>query len=83
MNAALKLITAIFWICFALNIFRPFPEPGSTIVAWAGIVSAIAHLLEFFIKKKQLDEINAGGLHGFSQTLLFGFLYWLPLLRNK
>ena len=83
MNSILKIIIVLFWLSFAYNFFFPFPDPSTSIVAWAGIILAIAHVLEFAIKKAALDEINAGGIHGFCQTLLFGFLYWMPLLKNK
>ena len=83
MNSSLKIITAVFWLCFAYNTFLPFPEPSSSIIAWCGIILALVHVIEFVLKKSALDEIGAGGTHGFYQTLLFGFLYWLPLLKKK
>ena len=83
MVAILKPITIIFWLCFAYNFFFPFPEPFTSVVAWAGIILAVVHVIEFALKKSALDKINAGGVHGFCQTLLFGFMYWLPLLKSK
>ena len=83
MYPALKVITAVFWVAFAYNFFFPLPEPSSSVVSWAGIILAFTHVLEFAFKKAALDAIGAGGAHGFSQTLLFGFLYWMPLLKDK
>lgn len=82
MFTILKIVAAIFWLVFAVNTFQPFAEPATSIIAWAGIILAVTHVIEFLIKKKDLDTINAGGVHGFSQTLLFGFVYWVPLLRK-
>jgi uncharacterized protein YhhL (DUF1145 family) len=75
-------MTALFWVAFTYDFFYPFPEPFTTVISWSGIILAVLHLMEFVFKKAELDAIGAGGLHGFCQTLLFGFLYWLPLLKQ-
>jgi hypothetical protein len=40
-----------------------------------------AHLLEYFWHRKRL--LGIPGHNHFFQTLLFGLLYWLPLLRAE
>lgn len=76
-------MTLVFWAVFAYNTFFPIADPLGSFIAWAGIILAVVHLLEYVLKKSALEEIGAGGLHGLCQTLLFGFLYWLPLLKNS
>lgn len=83
MYPVLKLITLIFWGVFAYNTFQPIADPTGSIIAWVGIILAVVHLLEYVLKKNALEDIGAGGLHGLCQTLIYGFLYWLPLLKNS
>jgi len=82
MYTALKLTIIIFWLAFAYNFFFPLVEPYSSIVTFSGLILALVHVIEFALKKAQLDARDAGGIHGFCQTLLFGFLYWLAILKK-
>ncbi|NIB41232.1 hypothetical protein HBA55_16635 [Pseudomaricurvus alkylphenolicus] len=47
------------------------------------LVLAVAHMLEFLVVRKRFEGLPGGGFGHFLQTLLFGFLYWLPLFRAR
>ena len=77
-----KIVVMIFWCVFAYSFIQPFAGIGQSIVFWAGIVLAVAHFIEYVLKRNFLEKIDAGGLNGFVQTMLFGYVYWLPLQKK-
>jgi uncharacterized protein YhhL (DUF1145 family) len=78
----IKSFVTLFWLVYVLNFFVPWFASGRTIIFWAGNVMAIAHLFEFLIKRKPLHEAGESGVDSFVQTMLYGFLYWQPLLKK-
>ena len=77
-----KIVVVIFWCVFAYSFISPFEGIAQTIIFWLGVVMVIAHLVEYVWKRKFLEQIGAGGLNGFIQTMLFGYVYWLPLQKK-
>jgi len=77
-----KTAVIMFWCVFAYTFFQPFDGIGQTIIYWAGIVMAVAHLIEYVLKRKFLEQVGEGGINGFIQTMLFGYIYWLPLQKK-
>ncbi|MEH6578503.1 MAG: hypothetical protein V7731_15690 [Amphritea sp.] len=43
-------------------------------------VLLLVHVAEFLIIKNKLQQISKTGSHHLLNVLLFGFLYWIPLL---
>lgn len=43
-------------------------------------VLLLAHIAEYLMVKKKLTQSSESPNHHFLQVLLFGFLYWVPLL---
>lgn len=78
-----KVVTTIFWAVLGYSFVFPFSESVQPTLVMVGAVMAAAHLLEFIIQRNKLNAINAGGINGFIQTMIFGFGYWLPLLKKK
>ena len=61
-----------------------FASPGAaTIILYIFIALPIIHLLEFAMVRKVLS--TAGGSQGghFLQTLVFGYVHWLPLWKTQ
>lgn len=50
------------------------------ILRWVAIVLIAGHLGEYLWVRKRLSTIP--GSYHFINTLLFGFLYWLPLFKQ-
>ncbi len=78
---ALKLSLMVFWLVLLISLFIPFPEGTQLRLEQVGVILAAVHLLEFALQRQRLEAIQAGGMGGFIQTMLFGFVYWHPLLK--
>ncbi len=78
-----KIITIIFWCVLGYSFVFPFGESIQPTLVIVGAAIAGTHLLEFIIQRNKLNAINAGGVNGFIQTMIFGLGYWLPLLKKK
>lgn len=73
----------IYWLVFIYCLIKPFSDPAQMIIFWLGIVLLVVHLAEFIMHYKKLNQLNAGGANGFVQTMLFGFVYWLPIFKSN
>ncbi|MGH1372394.1 MAG: DUF1145 domain-containing protein [Cellvibrionaceae bacterium] len=78
-----KIVTTVFWAVLGYSFVFPFSDGIQSPLVMAGAVMAGVHLLEFILQRNKLNAINAGGVNGFIQTMIFGFGYWLPLLQKK
>ena len=47
-----------------------------------GAVILLLHFFEYLLVKSKVAK-RLGGKTGFIETMLFGFGYWLPVLRRK
>lgn len=74
---------AIYSLVFIYSLIKPFSDPAQTIIFWLGIVLLVVHLIEFIFHYKKLNTLNAAGANGFVQTILFGFVYWLPVFKKN
>lgn len=77
-NLALKFSLLVFWAAFIWN----FIEPLHARILTIGIMMSVIHLVEFGFKRSHLLE--AGEPHGraFFLTMLFGLVYWRPVLKQ-
>ena len=82
MMSLFKVGVLLFWIAYLLNYFGSWFGSAQGIIFWSGKLLLLAHLIEYLIKRKQLTELGQKPLESFAQTMLFGFLYWQPLLRR-
>lgn len=82
LNKITKGSMLVFWAVFIFSLLQPFNAPYQAIIFWSGIILLIVHLAEWIVYRKKLESLNAGGANGFVQTLLFGFVYWLPIFRK-
>lgn len=53
---------------------------SSILLAIAGIL-LLSHLVEYVMVRRRLEGVTPGPLGHFGGTLLFGFIYWMPLLK--
>ena len=80
---ASKIIVILFWVALGYSFVFPFSDNIQTPLEYAGAIMALVHLIEFVIQRNKLNAINAGGINGFIQTMIFGYGYWLPLLKKQ
>lgn len=81
---SIKALLISLWILAFLGLLSISPlsiEYQSYILALTGIV-LLVHLLEFFVMRAKVKSKSKIGM-SFLQTMLWGFGYWLPLLKNK
>jgi uncharacterized protein YhhL (DUF1145 family) len=77
-----KLLLLGFWLVFIVNVFMPFEGAVDQWVMLIGIAMLSVHLIEFVVMRKQLRSRGHSGLMNFARVMLFGLLYWKPLLRG-
>ena len=77
-----KLIAlAIYAALIAYAAIFASPE-GAGIVVWIFAAIVVAHLLEFVLVYRMLKSSGGSMANHFAQTMLFGFVHWLPLRRQ-
>ncbi|MFP6640015.1 MAG: hypothetical protein VCC04_07210 [Myxococcota bacterium] len=55
----------------------------ATAGAWVLGIIAVAHLVEFFVKRDVLVKAGGSMGHHFVQTMIYGLLYWKPLEEQQ
>lgn len=74
---SLKALTVLFWVVFIVNLFQLLPN-YYVWLTYAGFGLLVIHGLEYvMIKPKKFKDMSL------IQTLLFGFGYWLPILKSR
>jgi len=76
-----KVALLAFWLACILSLVSLIPKPYGQTIVWIGGLVLLVHLVEYVFVKSRVAERNAGNT-GFIQTLLFGFVYWLPVLKR-
>ena len=76
----LKIAMVIFWVLFVSQFFFPFA--GHYILIIGYLLLAI-HLLEYALVGRQLARLGQPLFTSIVNTLLFGILYWRPLLKKR
>lgn len=81
MNLAKAFIVLNYVLLVALYFFMP-----NTLIAqaalWLLVVLAVVHVLEFVLLYRFFVAEKGAMSRHFFHTLLFGFVYWLPLKRK-
>ena len=70
-----------FWLACALSLVSLIPRPYGQSILWIGGLVLLVHLVEYVFVKSRVAERNAANT-GFIQTILFGFVCWLPVLKR-
>ncbi|RDE24359.1 hypothetical protein DV711_01870 [Motiliproteus coralliicola] len=85
MNTVRLLLKAFLIVVYLLGLWQ-LVEPNSFGIPfwtlWVAVALWIAHLGEYLFLRRRFAGLAGSALHHFCQTLLFGFLHWLPLLRR-
>ena len=70
------------WAASIMSLLSIVPEPYGQAVLMLGAVILLLHFFEYLLVKSKVAK-RLGGKTGFIETMLFGFGYWLPVLRRK
>ena len=71
-----KIISIIVWLAIIANLLVVFPQGVATTLNILGLALLAAHLGEYILFKKKIDEKPESGPVAFLMTMLFGLLYW-------
>ncbi len=76
-----KALVLALWAACVLSLLSIIPEPYARTVLIFGIVVLLVHFVEYLLVKSKVAE-RLGGNTGFIGTMVFGFGYWLPVIRH-
>ena len=76
-----KIAVLVFWLACILSAASVIPSPYASFIIGFGAFVLVAHLLEYLFIKFRFAERN-GWKISFVQTMIFGFAYWLPMLKQ-
>jgi uncharacterized protein YhhL (DUF1145 family) len=77
-----KAFLLALWAACILSLLSIVPQPYSQAVLMLSLVILLLHFVEYLLVKSKVAE-RLGGKTGFIGTMVFGFGYWLPVLRGK
>jgi len=75
-----KALLLALWAACVLSLLSIIPEPYARTVLIVGAVVLLVHFVEYLLVRSKVAE-RLGGNTGFIGTIMFGFGYWLPVLR--
>ncbi len=75
-----KALALALWVACVLSLLSIIPQPYARTVLIVGAVVLLVHFVEYLLVRKKVAE-RLGGNTGFIGTIMFGFGYWLPVLR--
>ena len=78
--ASTKALLLALWAACVLSLLSIVPEPYARIVLITGAIVLLVHFVEYLLVRSKVAE-RQGGNTGFVGTMVFGFGYWLPILR--
>ena len=76
-----KALLMALWAACVLSLLSIVPEPYARTVLMIGAVVLLVHFVEYLLVRSKVAE-RQGGNTGFIGTMVFGFGYWLPVLRS-
>lgn len=78
-----KWITLAIYIALAIAALLCPEHLIADIALWFFGLLPIVHLLEFLIIRKMLLHVGPSMTHHFVQTMIFGYVHWLPIKQNS
>ncbi len=75
-----KVLLLALWAACVLSLLSIIPEPYTRTVLMVGAVVLLIHFIEYLLVRSKVAERREGNT-GFIGTMVFGFGYWLPILR--
>jgi uncharacterized protein YhhL (DUF1145 family) len=69
------------WLACILSMVSLIPAPYGQTILWLGGVVLLIHFAEYWLVRSKVAERQEGKT-GFVGTMVYGFGYWLPVLRR-
>ena len=80
---AKKYITLIIYAALAVAGFQFSDSWIETVAQVFFIALPVAHLLEYLAVRKIFTQIGGSATHHFVQTMIFGYVHWLPIKQQQ
>ena len=77
-----KIGTLVLYAAMVVVMFSLQGSTMATVIAWVFVVLAVAHLAEFFLVLSLLKSAPGSMGGHFVQTMLFGFMHWMPIKKS-
>ncbi len=71
-----------FWLVFVINLLIPLDSTVGVWIIWLGAALFVIHVLELAMVGSTLKAIGRLALIDVALVVLFGVLYWKPLLAK-
>ncbi len=81
MIGSTRVFLLALWAACILSLLSIIPQPYSQVVLMLGAVILLLHFVEYLLVRSKVAK-RLGGKMGFIGTMVFGFGYWLPVLRS-
>lgn len=81
-TTAVWIMFSLFWLAFAVNLVAPLAGTTGEWINNIGLLLIAVHILELVINYKKLKAINHASAKDLLLIILFGTLYWKPLLAQ-
>ena len=76
-----KAALRVLWLACILSLVSLIPAQYGQTILWLGGVVLVIHFVEYLLVRSKVAE-RQGGKTGFLGTMVYGFGYWLPVLRR-
>ena len=76
-----KAFLLALWAACILSLLSVIPQPYGQAVLMLGAVILLLHFVEYLLVRSKVAA-QLEGKTGFIGTMVFGFGYWLPVLRS-
>ena len=77
-----RIFALALWAACIVSLVVTFPDGYQSIILMIGGVVLSLHFLECLLVRSKVAA-NLDGKTGFIQTMMFGFAFWWPVLREK
>ena len=77
-----KVTLSLVWVIWVLALLSLLPDSWNLPVVFIGVALLVIHFGEYLFLRTKVAA-RQGSNSGFIEFMLFGFAYWLPVLKNK
>ncbi len=78
----LKIGVIVLYVATLASLFLGSLAAYSTILLYITAALAVAHMGEYALFNKRIRKLPGSKAGHFINTLLYGFIYWLPLFKE-
>lgn len=78
-----RVVLIIFWIAIIYNLIFPLPGIFYSILLYALPILIIGHFAEWLMVNGKLKQAGYQGFGPFANVIIYGFAWWLPILKNQ